>query len=99
MVQEAARGRDRDVGMPLQVRELPVDRLPAVQRDDPKPAPAAERAHVARHLQGEFAGRHEDEGLDGALRGIEPLDERDAVGAGLARSGLRLPDDVPARRS
>ena len=51
---------------------------------------------VVANLQTEFTGRREDESLCRLVRGVDFLQEGDAVGSGLASAGLCQTDDVVA---
>jgi hypothetical protein len=53
-------------------------------------------AQRLRHLDAELARRRQDDRLYVVALGIEVIEHREAEGGRLARSGLRLPDDVVA---
>ena len=55
-----------------------------------------ERAELARHLDGELARRHDDEGLRPLLVRVDALDDRYRERGGLAGPGLRLREEVAA---
>lgn len=65
----------------------------AVDRGDRKVV-GIERNEFLRHLQGQFAGRNEDDGLRNIPSGSQHLDNRQAESGGFTRAGLCLCDDV-----
>ncbi|GGR22086.1 hypothetical protein GCM10010196_14610 [Agromyces mediolanus] len=96
-VEETAGGADDDLRAGLDLLDLPLVRLAAVDRDDLRRALGGGELEVLGHLHRELAGRHDDERLDAGLGVVaEALDEREAEAEGLARAGLRLADDVLA---
>jgi hypothetical protein len=70
-VDEAARGADDDLRTGLELVDLALVGLAAVDRDDARRAVRGEHVHVLVDLDGELAGRHDDERLD-ARRGSRP---------------------------
>jgi hypothetical protein len=62
-VDEAARGADDDLRAGLQLVDLALVRLAAVDRDDARRAVLGEHVHVLVDLDGQLAGRHDDERL------------------------------------
>jgi hypothetical protein len=94
-VEKATRGADDDLRAGLELLDLTLVRLAAVDRDDLGGALRGGELEVFGHLNAEFAGRHHDERLDAGLRvGAELLDERQPESEGLAGAGLGLADDV-----
>ena len=53
-------------------------------------------AQLVDDLQGELAGRGEDQRRRAAVVGLDALDQRDAEGERLARAGRRLDEHVVA---
>src|SRR5919199_764153 len=68
----------------------------AVDRGDPQPSGACDRARLVHDLGGELAGRREDERARPAAARCDPLDDRDREGERLAGAGRRLGEDVAA---
>ena len=99
-VDQSARGADDDLRTGLELIDLALVRLAAVDRDDARRAVGGEHVHVLVDLDGELARRHDDEGFD-AGSGIEAeaLDDRDAEAERLAGTGLGLTDDVLAGKA
>ena len=96
-VDEAPGGADDDLRAGLELLDLALVRLAAVDRDDRGGAVRGRDLEVLGHLDREFAGRDDDEGLH-AVRGVgaEALDDGEAEPEGLAGARLGLADDVLA---
>ena len=89
---------DHDLGSGLQGPELPVVTLPAVDRNlADSPAEERQPARLLGHLHRQFPRRAQDQGLDRLLVGVDPLDDRDGEGGGLARARGGLAHQVAAR--
>ena len=108
-VEQPARGADDDLDALAQRLDLRLVGPAAVDGEHPDAALVAGGLEVARHLDGELAGRHDDERLRlaGGRQRVEPLvagsehqlQQRDAEAEGLAGAGLGLADDVvPGQR-
>ncbi len=96
-VEETARRADDDLRAGLELLDLPLVRLAAVDGDDRGGAVLGGDLEVLGDLDGELARRHDHERLHAGLRGeAEPLDEREAEAEGLAGARLGLADDVLA---
>ncbi|KXZ60313.1 hypothetical protein Mlaev_01719 [Microbacterium laevaniformans] len=96
-VDEAARRADHDLRAGFQLVDLSLVRLAAVDGDHARGAVLGEHVHVFVDLDGQLAGRNDDERLHTRRRvEAETLDDGDAEAEGLARSGLGLADDVLA---
>ena len=93
VVEDAARRADDDVDAFFQAPQLFGHRGAAVDRGDRKVV-GIERNEFLRHLQGQFAGRNEDDGLRNIPSGSQHLDNRQAESGGFTRAGLCLCDDV-----
>ena len=96
-VEQSAGGADDDLRAGLELLDLAFVGLAAVDGDDLRRAVAGGELEVLGHLHAQLARRDDDEGLDAGLRvQADALDEGEAEAEGLARSGLRLADDVLA---
>ena len=95
VVHDAAGRADHDVGTALQPGELRAVALPAVDRQH---AHTGDAGRVGRDgladLQGELAGRCEDEGLRLLPARVEPLQDGQGERGGLAGAGLGEPHHV-----
>ena len=97
MVHDPPRGADDDLRSLAQRLQLALDGLAAVDGHDPQLAlVGAQALELLGDLDGQLAGRAEDQRLDMALLDIDLLQQRDAEGGGLAGAGLGLADDVAA---
>ena len=95
VIHEAAGGRHDDVRVLLKLVDLRLHARAAVDHGHADALIEGEQAvHLVADLQGEFAGRGEDQRLQVVAFGVDMLDHRDAEGEGLARAGRRLGDDV-----
>jgi hypothetical protein len=94
-VDEAPRGADDDLRARLQLLDLALVGLAAVDRDDARRTAARQQVHVFVDLGRELARRNHDERLDAGL-GIlaEALHDGNAEAEGLAGTGLGLADHV-----
>ena len=99
-VDQAAGGGDDRLDAVGEGLDLLVHVGPAVDGDHPAADGVGQRGEHVVHLERELAGGHEHEaaGLAG-LGLVEPLEEREAEGEGLARAGLGLAAHVAARRA
>ncbi|OEI69250.1 hypothetical protein Cus16_1089 [Curtobacterium sp. ER1/6] len=96
-VDEATGRADDDLGAGLELLDLALVRLAAVDRHDRGRPVRGGELEVLCHLHRELAGRDDDERLDAVLRvGAEALDEREAEAERLAGTRLGLADDVLA---
>ncbi len=96
-VDEATRRADDDLCAGLELVDLPLVRLAAVDRDDARGPVRGEHVHVFVHLHRELAGRDDDEGLHTGLRVLaETLHDGDAEAESLAGARLGLADHVLA---
>ena len=96
-VEQAARRADDDLRARLQLLDLTLVGLAAVDRHDVRRAALRGQLEILEHLHREFAGRHDHERLHARLGGgAEALQQRQAEAEGLAGAGLRLADDVLA---
>ena len=96
-VEQAAGGADDDLRAGLELLDLALVGLAAVDRDDLGVAVGCRDLEVFGHLHAELAGGHDDERLHaGAGVEAERLDEGEAEAEGLAGAGLGLADDVLA---
>ena len=99
-VDEAAGRADDDLRAGLQLVDLPLVGLAAVDRDDARRAVRGQHVHVLVDLDGELARRDDDERLHAGGRvEAEALHDGDAEAEGLARAGLGLTDDVLAGKA
>ena len=97
VVEHPPRRGDDDLRPPLEGVDLFIDRLAAVDGHHLDVGPEiGELAQLLHDLGGELAGRAEDDRLHRGLFGVDLLHDRDAEGAGLARAGGGLGDDLPA---
>lgn len=93
VVQEPPGGAHHD-RRPLAERvDLAFDGLAAVDWQGTGGKEAADARQLFGHLDGQLAGGAEDERLNRAVR-LQPLEDGDAVGGGLAGARLRLADQV-----
>ena len=76
---------------------LTADRVAAIDGDASGCSWRLPSGELLVHLDGELAGRAEDQRLHRAVARIESLDDRNAEGGGLPAAGLRLADDVASR--
>ena len=100
-VEHAARRADHDLRAALEGVDLAVHAGAAVDGDGANASEAADPRDLVLHLDAELARRGQDQRLDVGARRLDLLDDRDAEGGGLARSRLRLTDEVlatPQRR-
>ncbi len=97
MIHDPARRADHHVRPAPQMAELEAHALAAVNGQDMK---AGQMAGVALerlgHLDGQFAGGSQHQYLRLAVGQIQPLQQRQGEGGGLAGAGLRLADQVVA---
>ena len=98
-VEQAAGGADDDLRARLELLDLALVGLAAVDGDDLRGAVGGGELEVFGDLHAQFAGRDDDERLHAGV-GVdaERLDERKAEAERLAGSRLGLSDDVLARR-
>ena len=98
MVEDAAGRPDDEGDAALEGGELLAHALPAVDRDAAAILVRDEFGGLLGHLDDEFAGRREDDGLRaGGPFNVSPaVEEGDQKGGGLARARLRLADHVAA---
>ena len=94
-VLEPARGGDDDVGAGGLLGLL-LEPDAAVDRGDRERPGGGDVVQIVDDLQGELAGRGEDQRRGTAVVGLDALDQRDPEGEGLARAGGRLDEDVVA---
>ena len=71
--------------------------VPAVHGGDTDATMASERGELRRDLQAELPCRHDDEDARTAHRAVDALEQWQRESAGLARTRLRLRDDVTSR--
>jgi hypothetical protein len=97
-VERPPRRRDDDVDAGLQRPELADDRRAAVDRQHAGAEVLAVAVQGLGHLDGELAGRHEDERHGRPLAAVrgEPLEHRQCEGGRLARAGSGLAEQVAA---
>ena len=94
-VEQATGGADDDLRAGLELLDLALVGLAAVDGDDLGVAVGCRDLEVFGHLHAQLARRHDDERLHAGLRvEAERLDEREAEAEGLAGAGLGLADDV-----
>ncbi|KJL27444.1 hypothetical protein RL72_00414 [Microbacterium azadirachtae] len=99
-VDETARGADDDLRAGLELLDLALVRLAAVDGDDARGTAGGEQIHVLVDLDRELAGRHHDQRLDAGLRAqAQTLHHGDAEAEGLAGARLGLADDVLAGKA
>ena len=89
---------DDDFRSAPQMLDLLPDRLAAVDGHDADVPARRELDALVAHLDGQFAGGKQDEGLDaGSLRSrFKAFEDGDAEGGGLARARLRLAHQIDA---
>ena len=92
---EAARRRDEHLRVARGLR-LGAERHSAVDGNGADAARAADLLERLGHLRSELARGHEHERLDAGRVRVEPLDDRDREGEGLAGAGRALREDVAA---
>ena len=94
-VEQTAGGADDDLRAGLELSDLALIGLAAVDRDDAGVAVLRRLGEVFEDLHAQLAGGDDDEGLHAGL-GVEAetLDDREAEAEGLAGTGLGLTDDV-----
>ena len=95
-VQHAADGADHDLPAGAQLRLLGADRRAAEHGDRVDALGLAVRAQRLRDLDAQLARRREHERLDLGVIGVHGFHQGETERGGLARSGLRLADHVPA---
>lgn len=99
-VDEATRCADDDLRACLELIDLALVRLAAVDGHDAGRAPRGEHVDVLVDLDAQFAGRDDDQRLDAVLGvGTEALHHGDAEAEGLPGAGLGLSDDVLAGKA
>ena len=98
-VEQTARGADDDVDAGLERLDLRLVRPAAVDGQDPRAELAGRGDQVFGDLDGQLAGRHDDQPawlLTVLTRFADALQHRDAERVGLSRACARLTDDVLA---
>src|SRR4030042_3524788 len=95
-VHQSSGSPDDDLCALAQLVRLNVDRLAAVDRDDPQPDILREVREVARDLHRELPRGSQHEALD-VFGDLQLLDYRHCESAGLAGAGLRLSHEVRSR--
>ncbi len=97
VVDSPARRGDDDVDAPAQTRQLPPDRLAAVDRQHPHAQPSAVLVDRFRHLHGQLTGGAQHQRL-GRLAGrciqVDAAEDRQRERCGLAGAGGRLTDQI-----
>ena len=96
-VEQPAGRPDDDVDAKAEVTLLRSVAVTSVRRGDADATVASERGDLRRDLQAELAGRHDDEDARTAHRAVDALEQWQRESAGLARTRLRLRDDVASR--
>jgi hypothetical protein len=97
VIHQPAGCADHDLGALPQPLELALIRLPAVDRQGADAAfEQGQLVDLLGDLHGQFAGRAQDQHLDGVLLRVGHLDRRDGKGGGLAGAGLGLADHILA---
>src|SRR5690606_33954745 len=91
---DAARGTDDDLRSPLKPAELPLVRLPAVDRQRLDSLVAPVLVDGFRYLDRQLSGWTENQRLDVRLVRIDLFDDRQTKGRRLARAGLGVRDHV-----
>jgi hypothetical protein len=96
-IEEATGGSDDHLCAGLELLDLALVGLAAVDGGDLGAAVGCREHEIFGHLHTQLAGRHDDESLDAGL-GVEAerLEEGESEAERLARSGLGLSDDVLA---
>ena len=94
MVLDTPRRSDNNLRPHFQSAELPVNRLPAVNRHDTKRGSFRQKVELLGDLNTQFAGRNHDQSLRVRFRRIGVGQKRERERRGFAGSGLRLPDKV-----
>ena len=94
MVDDPPGGPDDDVHSTLKRLELDVDRLAAVNRDDPRARVRTYLLEFGGNLHRQLTGRRENKGLNPVDATVEGLEERDSEGRRLSRACLGLPYHV-----
>ena len=87
MIEQPSGRADDDLHTALEREELPLDRLPAVDRQHGDAPVTAVAVHCFSDLHRKLAGRRHDQRLHRGRLGVEPLDERQREGGGLAGAG------------
>ena len=99
VVQHATGGADHDLGALVEGDDLGAERAPADDRDRTHAGVTAGGVDVARDLEAELPGGHDDQRLHLGQLGLDLLHDRDAEGEGLAGAGAGLADEVdPGQR-
>jgi hypothetical protein len=96
VIQQASRGRHRDVRVPAKIFDLARNRVAAEQGNDGQATPAPQRPDFLSDLQGELSRGDEDERLEASGRGIEAFYDGDPVRPGFPGAGFCLADHVPS---
>ena len=99
VVERPARRRDDDVDALLEGPQLAADRLAAVDRQHPRPEPAAVAVDRLGHLHRQLARGHQDQRARhrrARPSPRDPLQQRQGERGGLAGAGRRLAEQVPA---
>ena len=97
VIEHAARCPDHDRHPALQRSLLRTVGNAAVDRHLVGVAELSQRAEFTRDLDGELAGRHDDEGLGPLFGRVDALDDRYGECRRLAGAGLRLSEQVAPR--
>src|SRR5206468_5907566 len=95
-IEQAAGCADDDVHACAELALLRAVAVAAVDGGDADAAVPAKGREVARDLQAELAGGHDDEHERSACGSVHALEQRQCERAGLPGTGLRLPDDIAA---
>ncbi len=95
VVEQAPGGSDDDVRLLADAVHLRPHLDPADQADGPELVVLTEEVEEGFGLEGDLAGRRDDEAADPAAMG-EPFGQGEDEGGGLARAGLGEADQVPA---
>jgi hypothetical protein len=93
VVHDPAGRTDHNIRALFEPRQLPIERLSAVNRQCMQAA-LEECQHFLRNLNCELASRTQDQYLHSALTRINFLDRRNGEGRRFARPGLRLADNI-----
>ncbi len=102
VIEQAARRRHQNVGAAAQAIDLRIDADAAEDDLRAQPQVLAVGADAFVDLRGELAGRHEHERtwrFRRVSRAVQELQDRQREAGGLAGSGLRAGQDVPARKN
>ena len=95
-VEQAPRGGDDGVHRLVQSDDVVAEGGPSRRHHHLGPQVLPELPRDLRGLQGQFTSRHQDHGLDLVAGRVEPLEDRDAEGRGLARAVFGAREDVAA---